>query len=94
MIRHAEPSDAEGIHDVALKSWKDTYSHILSEEAIEGVIDDWYSVEDLKEQTEHPIFYVAEKSDEVVGFVHATVEDEKATLTTRRQTQGIYGSRR
>lgn len=79
-IRHAEPSDAEEIHDVALKSWKDTYSHILSEEAIEEVIEDWYSVKELQEQTEHPIFYVAEERDEVVGFVHATVEDEKATL--------------
>lgn len=80
MIRHAESEDAEEIHDVALKSWKDTYSHILSEEAIEEVIDDWYSVEDLKEQVEHPIFYVAEKQGKVVGFVHATVEDGKATL--------------
>jgi ribosomal protein S18 acetylase RimI-like enzyme len=80
MIRHAEPSDAEEIHDVALKSWKDTYSHILSEEAIKEVIEDWYSVKELQEQTEHPIFYIAEESDEVVGFVHATVGDGKATL--------------
>lgn len=33
-----------------------------------------------KKQTEHPIFYVAEESEEVVGFVHATVEYGKATL--------------
>lgn len=46
MIRHAETEDAEEIRDVALKSWKDTYSQILSEEAIEEVIDDWYAVED------------------------------------------------
>ena len=38
-IRHAEPEDAEEIHDVALKSWKDTYSHILTEETIENVIE-------------------------------------------------------
>lgn len=80
MIRHAKLEDAEEIHDVALKSWKDTYSHILSEDIIKEVIEDWYSVEDLQEQTEHPIFYVAEESDGVVGFVHATVEGRKATL--------------
>lgn len=80
MIRDAEAEDAEEIHDMALKSWKDTYSHILSEKAIEEVIDDWYSVENLREQTEHPIFYVAEADGEVVGFVHATVEEGKATL--------------
>lgn len=94
MIRHAETEDAEEIHDVALKSWKDTYNRILSEEAIEEVINDWYSVEDLREQTEHPIFYVAEKQDKVVGFVHATVEDGKATLhriylNPEHQGQGI-----
>lgn len=80
MIRHAKPEDAGEIHNVALKSWKDTYSHILSEDVIKEVIEDWYSVEDLREQTEYPIFYVAERSGEVVGFVHATVEDGKATL--------------
>jgi ribosomal protein S18 acetylase RimI-like enzyme len=79
-IRHAEPEDAEKIHDVALKSWKDTYSHILSEKTIEEVIEDWYSIEDLREHTEHPIFYVAENGEEVIGFVHATVENKKATL--------------
>lgn len=94
MIRHAEPEDAEEIHDVALKSWKDTYSHILSENTIEEVIEDWYSVEDLRNQTEHPIFYLAVKEDKIVGFVHATVEDGKATLhriylDPEHQGQGI-----
>lgn len=79
-IRHAEPEDAEEIHEVALKSWKDTYNHVLSEEAIESVITDWYAIEDLEEQAEHPIFFVAEVKNNVVGFVHATTEDRTATL--------------
>ena len=79
-IRHAKQEDAEEIHDVALKSWKDTYSQIFSEETIEQVISDWYGVEDLREQAEHPIFYVAEADAQVIGFVHASVDDGKATL--------------
>ena len=97
MIRHAKPEDAKVIHDVALKSWKDTYSQILSVETIEMVIDKWYSLDDLREQTSHPIFYVAEEEDEVVGFVHASVSEGKATLhriylDPKYQGQGI-GSR-
>ena len=80
MIRHAEPEDAKGIHDVALKSWKDTYSHILTEETIEDTINDWYSIEDLRKQTKHPVFYVAEVEEDLVGFVHITLEDQEATL--------------
>ncbi|MFB6145495.1 MAG: N-acetyltransferase family protein [Candidatus Nanohaloarchaea archaeon] len=79
-IRHAEPQDAEGIHDIALKSWKDAYSRFLSEDTIEEVIEDWYSVEDLEEETGDQIFYVAEKDGKVVGFVHATIEDGGASL--------------
>ena len=79
-IRHAEQDDAEEIHEVALKTWRDTYSQIFSEETIEQVISDWYDVEDLREQAEHPIFYVAEADDRVIGFVHASVEDSEATL--------------
>ena len=96
-IRHAEPEDAEEIHGVALNSWKDTYSYILSEDAIEEVIDEWYSIEGLRNQTKDPIFYVAEESGKVVGFVHATLEDGEATLhriylDPDYQSQGI-GSR-
>lgn len=79
-IRHAEQDDAEEIHEVALKTWRDTYSQIFSEETIEQVISDWYDVEDLREQAEHPIFYVAEADNRVIGFVHASVEDVEATL--------------
>lgn len=81
MIRHAEPDDAEQIHEVALKAWRDTYGHILSEETVAETVENWYEVGDLREQTETPIFYVAvDEEGGVVGFVHATVEDTKATL--------------
>lgn len=80
-IRHAEPEDAEEIQKVALDSWKDTYGQILSKETIEEVIADWYDIDGLQEQANHPIFYVAEVKGDVVGFVHATVNEEgKATL--------------
>lgn len=80
MIRHAEAGDIEEIHEVAMESWKDAYSDIIPEKIIEEIVDDWYSEEDLVQQVEDPIFFVAEQDGNIVGFVHASVEDEEAQL--------------
>lgn len=79
-IRHAEPEDAEQIHNVALRSWRDTYRQILSSETIENMVNKWYSADDLREQADHPVFYVAKVEDDIVGFVHASVEEDVANL--------------
>jgi ribosomal protein S18 acetylase RimI-like enzyme len=93
-VREAEIEDVIPIQEVALESWKDTYSEILSEDTIREVIEDWYSAQDLEQQIDDPVFYVAEKDGEVIGFVHATVKDRKASLhriylKPEYQSQGI-----
>lgn len=79
-IRHAEPEDAEQIHNVALRSWRDTYRQIFSNETIENIVNKQYSADDLREQADHPVFYVAKVEDELVGFVHASIEEDVASL--------------
>jgi len=79
-IRKAKPQDAEEIHEIALKSWKDAYEDILPEEVIEEVIDEWYDTEDLKDQVDKGFFYITEKESKLAGFVHATVDGGDAAL--------------
>ena len=79
-IRHAEVEDIEEIQEVAMESWLDTYSSMIPEETIREIVDSWYDSEDLEQQVKDPIFFVAEKDDEVKGFIHASVKDEKAHL--------------
>lgn len=69
-----EPLIRRAVEDIESEYSTDEQKHL------EEVIDDWYAVKDLRDQAKHPIFYVAEVKDNVVGFVHATVEDGTATL--------------
>lgn len=78
-IRHAEKDDVKEIRRVAMESWLDTYKGLLSEEAIRDVVDDWYDTHELLEQVNDPVFFVAVKEDNLVGFIHASV-DEKSHL--------------
>lgn len=75
-IRHARKHDAEPIHDLAETSWKDTYEDILGDETITKVIAEWYSIEDLEEQTSHKYFYIAEEHEDLAGFIHAGGDDK------------------
>lgn len=79
-VRHAEAEDIGKIQKVAMESWQDTYSGLIPEETITEIIDSWYDREDLEQQVKDPIFYVAEEDGEIVGFVHASVKEEKAHL--------------
>lgn len=79
-IRHAKNRDAEEIKKVARKSWRNAYQGILSRETVDQVVNQWYDVKTLREETEDPIFYVAEKEGKVVGFVHARLNERKASL--------------
>jgi ribosomal protein S18 acetylase RimI-like enzyme len=96
-VRHARVADIEDIYQVAMLSWKDAYKHIISEGTIKRIVTEWYDEDRLKEQVSDPFFYVAESEDGIVGFTHATVEGETASLhriyiDPEYQRQG-YGSR-
>ncbi|MFB6191396.1 MAG: N-acetyltransferase family protein [Candidatus Nanohaloarchaea archaeon] len=79
-LRHADRKDAEQIREVAVKSWHDAYSHLLPDDTIDDIVDRWYSVEQLKDEIQDPVFYVAVSGDRVIGFVHATVKGDIAEL--------------
>lgn len=79
-LRQAEQKDVDTIMDIAEKTWKDSYANILSSEAIDRVVERWYSRENLEEQVKSPFFLVAEEDGHVVGFAHATFMGEKADL--------------
>ncbi|MFB6174906.1 MAG: N-acetyltransferase family protein [Candidatus Nanohalobium sp.] len=79
-VRHADHEDIEEIREVARESWQDTYSGIIPEETIEGIVNDWYSTKDLRQQVKEPIFFVAEVEGRIAGYVHASVKGEEAHL--------------
>lgn len=72
-IRHAEIDDVKEIRRVAMESWLDTYTSLVSEKSIKEVVDDWYDTHELLDQVEDPVFFVAEDKDQIVGFIHASV---------------------
>lgn len=78
-IRQAGKDDVDAIRAIAEKTWRDTYTDILSEDTIERVVKRWYSPENLEEQVESPFFIVADDSD-VIGFAHATFMGRSAQL--------------
>ncbi len=63
-----------------MESWLEAYSDILPEQAIEEIINNWYSPEDLGNQIDDPVFFVAEKEGVPIGFIHASVDEEPAHL--------------
>lgn len=79
-IRHARPADAPAIQDSARTAWETAYDDILPQETIDAVIADWYAVDSLRDEVDDPAFFVAAADGGIVGFVHATVDDDTATL--------------
>lgn len=67
------------IRRVAMDSWLDTYTGLLSRETIREVVDNWYDTHELHDQVEDAVFFVAEKDSEIVGFIHAS-KDRKSHL--------------
>lgn len=79
-IRHAEVEDVDEIRDVAMESWKDTYSGIIPLDIIEEIVESWYDEDDLIQQVDDPIFFVAEEGEEITGYIHASVKNSRAHL--------------
>ncbi len=68
-VREAVPTDAEEIQRVARRSWHEVYGRRLGEEAVEGMIDEWYEPDLLRDAIEtetRPLFVAV--GDAVVGF--------------------------
>ena len=74
------------IHDVAEKSWKDTYAHILSQEQLDYMLGWMYSVETLQNHIEKPNYhyYLIQKDDLFLGFMGFENHYEKETTKLHR----------
>ena len=72
-LRRASAGDVEAVRAVARASWTADYPTILSRETAESGVDEWYEPAQLRAELDRPAtcVFVAERADEVVGFVHA-----------------------
>lgn len=69
-VRPATPGDAPSVRRVARASWHAAHDHVVGEETVERVIEEWYAVEGLEESIarEDRPMYVATEDEELVGF--------------------------
>ncbi|SEP25934.1 Ribosomal protein S18 acetylase RimI [Halogranum amylolyticum] len=81
-IRRASADDVEAIRAVARASWTADYPTILSRETAESGVDEWYEPTQLRAELDRPAtcVFVAERGDEVVGFVHALWNREEGVV--------------
>ena len=71
-FRHARPDDTEDVQRVAERTWESDYPNVLNRENVEGVVNEWYDTETVREEmdSEDSIVIVAEDDGKVVGFAH------------------------
>ncbi len=92
-IRQATPEDAPAVHRVAHESWHAAHDHVVGEDAVDEVIDQWYDVEDLRQsidREDRPMFVadgdgVGSVEEELVGFAQGgPTEDGPAETVVSR----------
>ncbi|RZH69490.1 GNAT family N-acetyltransferase [Natrinema altunense] len=77
LIRDAERSDAERIRTVAREGWHAAYDDILGEDTVDTVVDEWYESDGLHAAIDETLFFIADLSDDLVGFVNARQYPER-----------------
>lgn len=78
-IREATVDDARGVHRVAEASWHAAHDHIVGEDTVEELLDQWYDPEDLPasiERPEAPMFVATVDSAEPRSRSSRTVSDD------------------
>ncbi len=80
-VRPAGPDDIDAVRRVAERSWATDYPDILSRETAEAAAEEWYDADSLAEEldAERTLLSVAE-NEAVVGFVHATWNDDEGYI--------------
>ena len=77
-IRPAQIGDIPGIRSVLAVTWRDTYSSLLSESAIEKLSAEWHAAKVLEGELNQPSTFlgVAESSaHEIIGMVTARLHE-------------------
>jgi ribosomal protein S18 acetylase RimI-like enzyme len=80
-IREATSDDVDAIRRVAKRAWETDYRDVVTRESVEAAVNDWYAPERIEAEldAERTTVFVAERDGAVVGFAHATWNDEEAT---------------
>lgn len=69
-IDKADSSDFQSIREIAFATWPDTYGKILSAEQLTYMLEKFYAIDSLIENSENnQNFYVLKDDENVVGFV-------------------------
>ncbi|PSQ34461.1 N-acetyltransferase [Halobacteriales archaeon QS_9_70_65] len=81
-IRPADPDDIDAVRRIAERSWAADYPDILSRETAEAAAEEWYGADSLAAEldAERTLLSVVEADDRVVGFAHATWNDDEGYI--------------
>ena len=80
-FRKAAPEDAASVQRVARESWHTAHDHIIGENAVENLLDEWYSQDGLEESIDRedaPMF-LATDDGEVIGFAQGGPSEDGPT---------------
>jgi len=77
-VRQATGDDVEAVQQLAERSWTTDYPEILTRETAEEAVTEWYAPERIAAELEddRTLVLVAEREGRVVGFAHATWNDD------------------
>jgi ribosomal protein S18 acetylase RimI-like enzyme len=76
-VRPADTGDIDGVQRVARRAWRDAYGGVLSEDALDGMLDVHYSAEVLDEtiESDERDLIVAEDDETIVGYASGGPSD-------------------
>lgn len=85
-VRAATTEDATAVEAVAAAAWEHDYPAVLNRDRPAEAARDWYDAERLRRDIDDPAYVVqvAERGDQVVGFVHAFA----AAMDTTERDEG------
>ncbi|MBC7746171.1 MAG: GNAT family N-acetyltransferase [Flavobacterium sp.] len=75
IIREATITDLDTIHRIAHQTWWPTYTGVISNEQIEFMLEDMYSVNALLSQIKNAIFLIAERDKIPVAFAAYSLKE-------------------
>lgn len=81
-VRPATADDVDAIARVAERSWAVDYPDILTRETAEAAADEWYDADRIAAEldADRTSLLVATAEESVVGFAHATWDDDRGYI--------------
>lgn len=81
-VRTAMPDDLPVVRQILQETWHDTYDGIYGQEQVSEIVDELYSLDNLRDirEREHSEFLVADNGEVVGGMAYATQNDKTIHL--------------